>query len=637
MQTKQPIEFITSWFKKLAFYPPPTRIRVSEIANAFSSFFLPCIFNFLLMCCSYTSYSQSFPPPFTSTGDSTTRGMYVSCGDMVMDELKANTNVYDSINNLTHTSATLNTWKLINYCKMHYISYIALYSLAQKHSATNNDPIVGNSAYNLTVRRFLQVAHDNGIKVGIVITNKEFLEVQASYGTFVTSPFYWVVPTAPWDSTCYNSNTARHGQANFLDNNFGEQAPPDSLLNPTDSIYGSLELSELLKGVMRVYQYSYWAKNFIPLGCTNCNEEEESQERNAPMVTPPKKYLFDYMSLEYEYWSKATYSTLDTTVFPNPTKAKKAWNNFSEIANAMLYVSSHMCGLTKNELELRIIPPKIFPLTNTQPVTPWDLSAQDMPKAQAQVDFISKYFHRILLSDYFTHLFSPISKTASTYTRFANIPSSLNAGDYNLIMPVFSAATAGVQKHCFDTLRYDSNNNPDTVDNTYLGPYLDTVPGANMSAVENNYLIAIDYAAAFQNSPAWQFGPCEDFNNGTAITTCSIDTTHTKTVGFMWFNYSYLRDIHRSHVEYSRMQSNEAIQLSFSNETNLLHIKIPDISEKASIRKLQVIDVYGRELNHYQVSMPNQYFSLNELANGVYICKLINGNQVKSISVTIIK
>lgn len=85
------------------------------------------------------------------------------------------------------------------------------------------------------------------------------------------------------------------------------------------------------------------------------------------------------------------------------------------------------------------------------------------------------------------------------------------------------------------------------------------------------------------------------------------------------------------------MQSNAAIQLSFSNETNLLHINIPDNSEKESIRKLQVIDAYGRELKHYQVSMPNQYFSLNELANGIYICKLINGNQVKSIAVTIIK
>ncbi|MBK9670739.1 MAG: hypothetical protein IPO70_00470 [Bacteroidetes bacterium] len=67
------------------------------------------------------SFATIFTPPSGKI-----RGMYVSCGEELIIEIKNNTNAFDSINDSTHISVTPNVWGLLNYCRNHYISYISV-------------------------------------------------------------------------------------------------------------------------------------------------------------------------------------------------------------------------------------------------------------------------------------------------------------------------------------------------------------------------------------------------------------------------------------------------------------------------------------------------------------------------------
>ncbi len=228
------------------------------------------------------------------------RGMYVSCGNELIIELHANADSYDSLD----PKLTPKLSKLIKYCNENFINYIAVYSLG-KSVNSSGDPIVGNMTYFSATKRFLQVMHDNGIDVGIVITNKEFLETHNTYGTFITSPFFMESPTLPWDTTC--SILAKNNPANSI---YTATSPPDSLINPTLSCedygcYSTFELSEMLKQTMRVLQYSYWVRDStIANGCVGCTWRSS----NTSTVPDLSKYLFDYMSLEFEYWDSTTFS-----------------------------------------------------------------------------------------------------------------------------------------------------------------------------------------------------------------------------------------------------------------------------------------------------------------------------------------
>jgi hypothetical protein len=84
------------------------------------------------------------------------RGMYVSKADILINEIKANGNIYDDIG-----TTTPKTKELFRYAVDNYFSYIAIYSLAKKNNIDPNDPdpLIGNSSYAPAIRTFLAAAH----------------------------------------------------------------------------------------------------------------------------------------------------------------------------------------------------------------------------------------------------------------------------------------------------------------------------------------------------------------------------------------------------------------------------------------------------------------------------------------------
>ncbi|MBL0047310.1 MAG: T9SS type A sorting domain-containing protein [Bacteroidetes bacterium] len=574
-------------------------------------------------------YSQSAPPPLNSNHDTTLRGMYVSCGDELILELFRNSNLYDS----TDCSRTPKLCGLVNFCNSRFINYVAVYSLGKRHSGNDPNPIVGNMVFFNAVKRFLQVMHDNSIKVGIVISNKEFLDTLASSGTFVTSDFFWEEPNLPWDDSCMS---LAKGVPN---NSIATASFPDyDLLNPSPSCTeeecpAQYILSEMLKQVMRVYQYSYWVRDStIANGCVGCTA------RTSSTIAPADpKYLFDYMSLEYEYWDDDTYEKSDTVGLYPP---KGGWNAFFHISQAMLYVYGHMCTSLKMELEWRLAPANHIN-GYTDPSNPGDLVAQNMLPTSMQAQYIARAFNRVLMSDYriWSDVAYPkmINKTGNIHTQLAAWPNDLNAGDRHKLMPLFSAATVGEYKQCFDTVKYTVDNPSviDTWDFSYFGPGLaDTM---TMYDYENLYMQQLETSISndekFVNN--WEY-----VNSG--ITLDTIDTLHQDIAGFMWYNYSTLRNVWRDTVEYNR-QSNTQLFVNqtlpaiyFNTNSSVLNFKGKENESKMEAF-LQVINMQGEEVFKMKIISVHQSITLQQIPSGIYLCKLSDGQSYRSKKITILK
>lgn len=580
----------------------------------------------LLMCFkNATLLGQSIQPPLNFSGDATLRGMYVSCGDELILELFRNANIYDS----TDCGKTPKMCGLVEFCNTRYINYIAVYSLGKKYTSGDPNPIVGNFVYFDAVKRFLQVMHDNGIKVGIVISNKEFLESQANFGTFVTSDFYWNEPELPWDSTCIN---LERGVPNAIASG---SFPDTTLLNPVSSYTpeeypAPYELAEMLKQVMRVYQYSYWVRDStLANGCVGCTS------RTSTLAPASPKYLFDYMSLEYEYWDKSTYERADSTGI---TGRKGGWNAFFQISQAMLYVYGHMCTFMKMELEFRLVPPTGLDFINrSQPQNPGDLAAEDMLLTSMQAEYIARAFNRVLMSDYraWDDVDYPklVRKTGNIQTKLSDWPNDLNPADRHKLMPLFSAATIGEYKQCFDTLKFDTEVPPDTLEwkDDFFGHGL--ANGMTMFDYEDNYISQL--AASLTDQLMFPNNQEYDANIDE-----TIDTLRQDIVGFMWYNYSTLRNVWRSAPDYNReSNSNSSLiptQLYFNINTSLLTVKSSEEESEINM-DLHLLNIQGVEVLKAKINSPLQNFSLIELPPGIYLCRLSTMLGYQSKKITIIK
>ncbi|MBL0047990.1 MAG: T9SS type A sorting domain-containing protein [Bacteroidetes bacterium] len=572
-------------------------------------------------------HSQSAPPPLNSNHDSTLRGMYVSCGDELILELFRNANVYDS----TDCGKTPKMCGLIEFCNTRYINYVAVYSLGKKYTTGDPNPIVGNFVFFDAVKRFLQVMHDNGIKVGIVISNKEFLESQTNFGTFVTSDFFWEEPTLPWDSTCISLGKG-------APNSIASGSFPDyGYLNPGPSCTieecpAPYELAEMLKQVLRVYQYSYWVRDStIANGCVGCTS------RTSTVAPASPKYLFDYMSLEYEYWDYSTYKNADSTGI---TGKKGGWNAFFQISQAMIYVYGHMCNAMKMELEWRLAPAD-EDANRSYPANPGDLAAENMLPISMQAQYIARAFNRVLMSDYraWDDLDYPkmINKTGNIHTKLADWPNDLNENDRHKLMPLFSAATIGEYKQCFDTLKFNTEVPPDTSEwgDDFFGKGL--ANGMTMFEFENLYMEQLESSITdnkrFSNN--WEYK-----NTGSTLDT--IDTLRQDIAGFMWFNYSTLKNVWRDTVAYNRQSQNQLpaelflAQIYFNPNTAILSVKTADY-EKSEAANLQLFNTEGKEVLKAKINSGRQNLSLSYLPAGAYLCRVNNGHASSNKKITIIK
>ncbi len=562
------------------------------------------------------------------------RGMYVSCGNELIIELNRNEDSYDSLK----PELTPKLSKLIKYCTTNFINYIAVYSLGKRLDTISGDPIIGNWKYFDATKRFLQVMHDDGVDVGIVITNKDFLETLANDGTFRTSPFFWETPELPWDTTC--SMLARYNPTNTIRT---ITAPPDSLYNPSLSCedlgcYSTFELSELLKQTMRVLQYSYWVRDStIANGCATCTSRSNTTET----AVDSSKYLFDYMSLEFEYWDSSTFVL--STPTGSMTQRKASWNNFFQVSQAMVFVYGLMCNQIKMELELRLVPPFGNDFNNrSQPTNTGDLQAEDMLPTSMQVEYLSRAFNRVLVSNYRkgeysdVHYPKMINKTGNAHIKFSDYPNDINADEYHQFMPLFSAATAGEYKQCFDTLRYSNTAPNDTLewDEDFFGPGL--AAGRTMNYYEQKYIDQLD-SSLIDNL---QFDKCSEyFSASPALETIKTDREHV--VGFMWFNYSTLSDTFRIPSQYNRYQNsgssnNSNAYIYYNNQSNLLSIHFSDeiVTETS---KLEVFTMQGSKLLSIDVNSTKRHFDLSNFADGIYLCRLNNGNQISIKKISILK
>ncbi len=542
------------------------------------------------------------------------RGMYVSCGDELIHELKLNSNVYDSTG-----SNTPKTKALLTYCLDHYVTYLSVYGLGQKYNASTNDPIVGNILYFDATKKFLEVMHLYGISIGIVISNKGFLDSAVANTNYLTSPFFWESPVLPWDTTC----SVLLKQSNNITT---ASIPENTVLNPScsgkpEDCYPVFERSEMLKQILRVLQYSCWVRD--------STEHHSSQRLSSNVVNniPPDSsiYLFDYMSLEYEYWDASTQNLMIPT--GGKTKPKAAWNNFFEYSQMLLYVYEQMCNFTKMELELRLAVPTITPGTLTQPVHAGDTAAQDVPGLAIQVEYLARAFNRILISDYKDRVGGTniISKTASAHTKFSVWPNDINPDSRHKFMPLFSAATQGEYKHCFGYLKYDNSSTNDTLEwpESFFGPLLSGSDSSinTMHVLEQLYLDVLDSAVI----AGWSGFDCR--NSSVDFTTsCPITTDSTDVVGFMWFNYSLLNNPNRSPVVYNRNgfenPSKVKSTLWWDSKNSRLNYTISE--ESINLSSITVYDARGSIVLSNSLAGQSSSISLKQLKPGFYMAALQN-------------
>ncbi len=562
------------------------------------------------------------------------RGMYVSCGEQLIIEIKNNTNSFDSINDSTHASVTPNTWGLLNYCQNHYITYISVYGLGQKYNSSTNDPIVGNMLYFDATKKFLEVMHSHNIQVGIVISNKGFLDESSIDSNFITSPFYWESPILPWDTTCSNQRLS----SGSLISNFG--IPENNQLNPTcygkpEDCYPTFEKSEMLKQIMRVLQYSIWVRD------STDHQSYKNSVTNNTIPPDSSIYLFDYMSLEYEYWDSTTFSK--TAPSAGMSYRKAAWNNLYQYSGLMLYVYGQMCNFMNMELELRIVPPITNVFSANYPTGPGDTAAFEMPVVSMQVEYLARAFNRILVSNYKDRVNGTniISKTGATHTKFSAHLNDLNPDERHKIMPVFSAATKDDYKHCFgDTLRSPSSPYaPLQWSEDYFGPILTGSDTSRnfMNFFEQLYLDVLDSAIA-STAPTYLAPNCNEYKNAPGLTTCLIDTTNEDIVGFMWYNYSMLSDSSRTPVNFNRQkgkvlaENQNFIQFNSSNYT-IQTIVSEEIIGKSEV---QILNMQGALIISYTINSSTQSFTLTSLPSGIYLCR-INQGKSEPLKISIIK
>ncbi|HRH02176.1 MAG TPA: T9SS type A sorting domain-containing protein [Bacteroidia bacterium] len=674
-------------------------------------------FAYIIFYPTVLSFSQNplaSPPPTNiaaSTGISPPinnfRGMYVSKADILIKEIKINNNIYDNLGN-----GTPKTKEMFRYAVDNYFTYIAIYSLAKANPASSSDdnPLIGNSTYAAAIRSFLSAAHQKGIKVGFVVVSAQAIlgnnVPNGSTGgimNFKTSEFFYDFSADLLPGNC-TYNAAR------IDQNNGSPTfeakgdlPANIVINPDTLDYFNVNRSEMIKQALRLLQYSYETKAFLASMPVDEGDEEPIDEGEGRMVyeyginkpvankVPPlKDYLFDFISLEYEYWNHAEYDKF--AYVPNCTNCEQpniisrrrvAWNTFVDISDAIFYVYKKMCSQINTELEFVLIAPTI-----TDPNIPtynpaegfFDPNWGEIPPSEAQVAFVTKYYNRVLLTSYkngtASSVSNSISRTADAQTIFAQNQGTVGS-NRNLIVPLFSAEDALEIRHDFgDQSAYIETNvtsncsappcttftsqgfygkllkktPPDALLN-YSHPLL-TNPshglggwgdnpylGNSLAYFEHEFL-----AQTLEGTPTNNGGNgcnCDPYN--LIPSPCFFNNSYNEIAGYMWFKYEFLNNPFRTPTEYHRLLNTNSefttmgsAVVYYKNFVNELCITFEETAINHPSH-LKIFDVSGKMVLTKNLVEAETTISLASLVSGLYVYSITSNTEQKTGKISIVK
>ncbi len=628
--------------KVSSIYPPPTGLRVSSYHIRFFSKITSFLFLLVLMSITITSFSQSPPPISPISNLPQWRGMYVSCGDELIQEIYQNGNQYDT------TGHTLKTQELFDYATQNYFKYLAIYSLTKRFKIGNvYHTIIGDSIYWDALREFLKVAHQKGIEIGMVVTNKDFLDPVTSTPnySFNNSPFYYNFSNTLGPCGYDTSEVFAFAESNintpYINPDLASEVDPDSETFNVDEFlhqYPLLERAEMLKGILRLMQYTYATKQWLynSNDCADCSDDEYADAAYPPLGI----YAFDYISVEYEYWNSGTFNNFnDKTTWPEKTKEKFAWDNFIALTQMAFYAERMMCGQIKTELELVLEGPR-YESSYSSPITQWDTAAGNVPWVSAQAAFIGKYYNRILLTDYRPtyNRNSPLSlirKVGAAMTKFHNNPSSLSAKTE--IIPLFSAASQGEKKHCFGSELLDVNGDTMYWGNNFFGPYLNSTISpayASPNPHRTDSLVFFEWEFNYQCELAtnnlFYCDFCNEYDVDTN-TTCIFETENNYIGAFMWYNYSTLNNptsvaivpAHQYH-RIGNSTKNEPIYLENKINFNVTdnNIEILINSNENNNTNFALYDSKGRVLMEKKLKSIHEIINVDLFPEGLYLAKV---------------
>ncbi len=602
--------------------------------------------------------AQCTAPPETILGGFQNRGMYVSDGEVLIKEIEMTrvtaTSTLPYID-LTSGSSCLTpkTRDLFIYASANNFNYLAVYGLGKKltDSFGANYTIVGNTLFNDALRAFLEYAHLHFIKIGAVVTNENFLTNLDLYGSpinsngnyyFSSSPFYYnfAGDFACASRTTHSSSTNIYAQRDTIEDEIpGEDDPIDTLeieeafydsilVNPSDTSFRAIQLSEMLKQLYRIAKFSYEMR-------------DRYNTIDHTSTTPPlSANLFDYISIEFEYWdwNGGTYGKYLSDAFTDPDLAKRLyWNDYAQIVYATSGICRHLCWNTRSETELKLIQP--------QNLVQYDLN---FPLSIAeQASFISSYLNRALLTSYTqyyqyidgsSNATSPsvLDKTAAAIGTFADVypPQFMFSGYYPAysttlsnffeVWPIFSAQTSGEEKHDFGipNATYWPNSN-------YYGPAL--AGGTKMCEIEENYQNAFyGYDGVGLTTGTYNFPAIPNYTVVPGYHYKHTNSNNTDSYalvgGFMWYNYMQLSNPNRTPINYNRLKEknnkfeNQAYcKMIFVESEKLLKIEQSGTDYTA----LEIYDSHGKILLNASVIGYNSIY-LETLKSGFYISKLIS-------------
>ncbi len=625
--------YISNGCTNLNLTPPPTRISVLENGDFRYCEFFNKVLPFILFCFSISYLplnAQSLPP------SGKFRGMYVSCGDELIRELYGTVNSAVVSPVLDMTIGTTCTTKinrdLLNYAHDNNITYIALYGMST---------VVGLNKYDLSIKEFLLKAHTlfSGyrIEVGVVVSNLPFVDMAAANKNFITSNFYF-----PFSGQLDCGAKVLPGLNSWT-------TIPDSIINPPNrnelnnaADYRRLERSEMIKQILAVKSYTYFAfgkTRNSPTLSDEGGEDEDVDSSSADRILQPvnQDILFDYLSLEYEYWNaglidKKVNNTTNTYLFDhndiNLTPDRIVWDNFRDIVWAMAIATKDMCWYTKMEMELTLKTPRdqnsITPLSlNFTPLTSNNVDdpypSFPLP-TDKQAQFINYYFHRCLTNDYvlnYTFGDDLLSRTAHEVYWLGANPAQ---GSVAKVVPLFSAATAGEQKHCFgigQTTTVGTTTSPENWPQSFMGPVLaSSTPTITMGNIEADYM---SQTASGYTQLTMQTHP-----NETAIGPVVIPAADFQTnTGFMWFNYSTLYNNNTSNTPQNHTYHRE-MQVNYSTSSNILNIGLAELNSNCV---LSITDMLGRNIEKFELKENSSAISLSHLSYGLYNVTIVsNGN-----------
>ena len=218
-------------------------------------------FFILIFIYSQISFGQT-PPPAGHQ-----RGMYVDCVDAL---------ILDVVLNGNNASSSPLAIELITYAHNNFFTYIACFRLDHS-SLTASGFIVGDPLFDLALQSFILYAHANSIQVGMVVSSRIYLQ-----NIFRTSNFYFPVPRKQNCPIPYPGPFPEYAE----------------YVNPTDKLSPKKQMrSELLKSLLRAEDFTFRVESKKPKNST-------SRFRNYD-------WDFDWISIEFEYWSANTFDAKD--------------------------------------------------------------------------------------------------------------------------------------------------------------------------------------------------------------------------------------------------------------------------------------------------------------------------------------